>query len=118
MDAQVFEAADLDGATKLQKIRYITLPMLTNLISIKLLLSLGGIMTSNTGLFYRVTLNMGILYSTTQTIDAYIMNALTSGNSQFGMIAAATLFQSAVGAMMLLLVNFVVRKVSPENALF
>ncbi|MDD6882856.1 MAG: ABC transporter permease subunit [Eubacteriales bacterium] len=118
MDAQVFEAADLDGATKLQKIRYITLPMLTNLISIKLLLSLGGIMTSNTGLFYRVTLNTGILYSTTQTIDAYIMNALTSGNSQFGMIAAATLFQSAVGAMMLLLVNFVVRKVSPENALF
>ena len=118
MDAQVFEAADLDGATKLQKIRYITLPMLTNLISIKLLLSLGGIMTSNTGLFYRVTLNTGILYSTTQTIDAYIMNALTSGNSQFGMIAAATLFQSAVGAMMLLLVNFVVRKVSPDNALF
>ena len=118
MDAQVFEAADLDGDTKLQKIRYITLPMLTNLISIKLLLSLGGIMTSNTGLFYRVTLNTGILYSTTQTIDAYIMNALTSGNSQFGMIAAATLFQSAVGAMMLLLVNFVVRKVSPENALF
>lgn len=118
MDRDVFEAADLDGATKLQKTRYITLPMLTNLISIKLLLSLGGIMTSNTGLFYRVTQNTGILYSTTQTIDAYILNTLTSGGTNFGMTGAVTLFQSLIGAGMLLLVNGLVRKLSPENALF
>ena len=118
MDPEVFEAADLDGASKLQKTRYITLPMLTNLISIKLLLSLGGIMTSNTGLFYRVTQNTGILYSTTQTIDAYILNALTNGNTNFGMTGAVTLFQSVIGAAMLLLVNGVVRKLAPENALF
>lgn len=117
MDPEVFEAADLDGANKLQKIRYITLPMLTNLISIKLLLALGGIMHSNTGLFYRVTHNTGILYSTTQTIDAYTLNAMVSGTN-FGMTAAVTLFQSLIGAAMLLLVNGIVRKLSPENALF
>lgn len=117
MDPEVFEAADLDGASKMQKIRYITLPMLTNLISIQLLLSLGGMMHSNTGLFYRVTHNTGILYSTTQTIDAYVLNSLASGTN-FGMTAAVTLFQSIIGAGLLLLVNGIVRKIAPENALF
>jgi len=118
MDPELFEAADLDGATRWQKIRYITLPMLRSLISIKLLLSLGGIMTSNTGLFYKVTMNTGVLYSTTQTIDAYILNALSSPGTKFGMAAATTLFQSVIGAFMLLLVNGIVRRTSPENALF
>lgn len=118
MDPELFEAADLDGASRRQKIWYITLPMLKSLISIKLLLSLGGIMTSNTGLFFKVTMNTGILYSTTQTIDAYILNALSSSGTKFGMTAAATLFQSVIGAAMLLLVNGVVRRISPENSLF
>ena len=75
-------------------------------------------MTSNTGLFFKVTMNTGILYSTTQTIDAYILNALSSSGTKFGMTAAATLFQSVIGAAMLLLVNGVVRRISPENSLF
>lgn len=118
MDPELFEAADLDGASRKQQIWYITLPMLKSLISIKLLLALGGIMHSNTGLFYKVTLNTGVLYSTTQTIDAYILNALNSTGTKFGMTAAATMFQSVIGAAMMLLVNGIVRKVSPDNALF
>lgn len=118
MDQQVFEAADLDGATQGQQIRYITLPMLTAMISIMLLLSLGGIMTSNTGLFYQVTKNIGTLYETTQTIDAYVMNALMSGNTNYGMTAAVTFFQSIVGSFMVVGMNLLVRKWNPENSLF
>ena len=61
MDQEVFDAASLDGASKLQQIRYLTLPMLTSMISIATLMGLGGIMTSNTGLFYQVTKNIGLL---------------------------------------------------------
>ena len=118
MDPEIFEAAELDGANKRQQIRYLTLPMLASMISILLLLGLGGIMSSNTGLFYQVTKNTGILYSTTQTIDAFILNALTSGTSNFGMNAAVTFFQSVVGCVMVVVTNLIVRRWDPDKALF
>lgn len=118
MDQEIFEAAEIDGASKGQQIRYITLPMLTGMISILLLLGLGGIMHSNTGLHYQVTKNVGLLYSTTQTIDAFILNALTSGSSNFGMNAAVTFFQSVVGCVMVVTTNLVVRHFDPEKSLF
>ena len=118
MDQEIFEAAQIDGATKGQQIRYITLPMLTGMICILLLLGLGGIMHSNTGLHYQVTKNVGLLYSTTQTIDAFILNALTSGTSNFGMNAAVTFFQSVVGCVMVVATNLIVRRWDPDKALF
>lgn len=118
MDPEIFEAAELDGANKRQQIRYLTLPMLASMISILLLLGLGGIMHSNTGLHYQVTKNVGLLYSTTQTIDAFILNALTSGTSNFGMNAAVTFFQSVVGCVMVVATNLIVRRWDPDKALF
>jgi len=118
MDQEIFEAAEIDGATKGQQIRYITLPMLTSMICILLLLGLGGIMHSNTGLHYQVTKNVGLLYSTTQTIDAFILNALTSGSSNFGMNGAVTFFQSAVGCVMVVVTNLLVRRWDPDKSLF
>lgn len=117
IDTSLFEAAELDGASKWQKTRFITLPMLKSMVSINILLALGGIMHSNTGLFYQVTRNTGILYSTTQTIDAYIMNAMTTG-SDVGSTAAIALFQSVVGCFMVVFVNWLVRRKDEENALF
>jgi len=118
MDQEVFESAELDGATKMQKIRYITLPMLSSMISIMLLLGLGNIMTSNTGLFYQVTKNVGMLYETTQTIDAYVLNSLMDGHSNFGMTTAVAVFQSTIGCIMVVGTNLIVRRIEPENALF
>lgn len=118
MDAEIFEAATLDGATRWQQIRYLTIPMLSSMIAILLLMGLGGIMSSNTGLFYQVTRNVGALYPTTQTIDSYVMNALMSGSARFGVTAAVTLFQSVVGCVMVVTVNLIVRKISPEHSLF
>ncbi|MBQ4109251.1 MAG: sugar ABC transporter permease [Clostridia bacterium] len=117
IDPSLFEAAEIDGASKPQKIRFITLPMLKSMVSINILLALGGIMHSNTGLFYQVTRNTGILYSTTQTIDAYVMNALSSG-SDLGSTAAVTLFQSVIGCIMVVSVNWLVRRKDEDNALF
>ena len=118
MDPEIFEAAELDGASKGQQIRYLTLPMLTSMISILLLMGLGGIMHSNTGLFYQVTKNTGILYSTTQTIDAYVLNALLGGSSDYGLTGAVSFFQAAVGSFMVITVNLIVRRIEPDNALF
>ena len=117
IDPQLYEAADIDGANKWQQIKHVTLPSLVPMITVMLLLSVGSIMHSDTGLFYQVTRNSGTLYSTTQVIDSYILNSIFH-NSNFGFTAAATFFQSIVGTVLILASNAAVKKVSPDNALF
>ena len=117
IDPQLYEAADIDGANKWQQIKHVTLPSLIPMITVMLLLSVGSIMHSDTGLFYQVTRNSGTLYPTTQVIDSYILNSIFH-NSNFGFTAAATFFQSIVGTVLILASNAAVKKVSPDNALF
>lgn len=76
IDTQLYEAAEIDGANKWQQIAHVTLPSLVPMISIMLLLSVGGMMHSDTGLFYQVTRDSGTLYSTTQVLDSYVLNAI------------------------------------------
>ena len=117
IDTALYEAAEIDGANKWQQIRHITIPSLVPMITVMLLLSVGGIMRSDTGLFYQVTRNSGILYKTTQVIDAYVLNSIFK-SSNFGFTAATSFFQSMVGLLMMLLANYTVRKIEPDNALF
>ncbi len=117
IDTSLYEAADIDGANKWQKICHITIPSLIPMITVMLLLSVGNVMHSDTGLFYQVTRNSGILYPTTQVLDSYVLNQIKSG-SNFGYTAAASFFQSVVGLLLMLVANFTVRKIAPDNALF
>lgn len=117
VDQQLYEAAQIDGANKWKQIFHITIPSLIPMVTIMLLLSVGNIMRSDTGLFYQVTRNNGALYKTTQVIDSYVLNQIL-GSSNFGFTAAASFFQSIVGLILIIIANFVVRKIEPENALF
>ncbi len=117
VDSELYEAADIDGANKWQSIWHITLPALIPMITVMLLLSVGSVMRSDTGLFYQVTRNSGILKDTTQVIDSYVLNAILS-NPNYGYTAATSFFQSVVGLLLMLFANFTVRKIEPENALF
>jgi putative aldouronate transport system permease protein len=112
-----YEAATLDGASKWQQIRKITLPMLTPTMLVLLALSLGQIFRSDFGLFYQIPKNSGALYSVTRTIDVYVYQALMK-NSNYGMSSAASVYQSVVGFILILSANFAIRKYRPESALF
>lgn len=117
IDKSIYEAAKIDGAGKLKQIFNITLPLLKPTIIILGLLSVGRIFNSDFGLFYQVPMNAGALYSTTQTIDTYVYRALIQLND-IGMSAAAGLYQSLVGFILVLIVNAIVKKVNADNALF
>jgi len=117
IDKSIYEAAKIDGAGKLNQIRFITLPLIKPTIIILFLFFIGRMMYSDFGLFYQVTLNSGALYSTTQTIDTYVYRGLMQlGN--IGMASAAGVYQSVVGFILVLGANFLVKKFNPENALF
>lgn len=117
IDKEYYEAATLDGASKWQQIRLITLPLITPVVIIMVLLAIGRIFYADFGLFYQIPLNSGALYPATNVIETYVYRGLLQ-LGDVGMASAAGFYQSVVGFAFILVSNLVVRKLSPENALF
>ena len=112
-----YEAAVLDGASKFQQARYITIPHLRYIVGISLILSMSSIFRGDFGLFYNVPMNQGKIYPVTDVIDTYIYRALTYLNN-VGMSTAAGLYQSVVGFVLVLIVNKIVNRIDPDSAMF
>ena len=117
IDYTLYEAAEIDGANRWQKITHVTLPSLKSTIIILVLMSLSGIFRSDFGLFYQVTQNSGPLIKVTQTIDTYVYRGLMQTNN-IGMSSAAGVYQSVVGFILVMTANGIVRKVDKDSALF
>ena len=117
IDAELYEAALIDGATKSQQVRYITLPLLRPVISIMFIMAVGNIFRSDFGLFYQATRNSGALVSVTQTIDVYVYKALLE-RSDVNLSSAAAFLQSVVGCLTIVGANLVVKRIDPESGLF
>lgn len=112
-----YEAAKIDGATKWQQIRHVTLPFLKPTVITMTILSVSRICSSDFGLFYQVPKNSGTIYSVTQTIDTYVYNALMNQNN-ISMSSAASVLQAIIGFALVIAANAVIRKVSREDAIF
>lgn len=117
IDKSLYEASKVDGATKAQQIFRVTLPMLKPTIITLMIMQVGRIFYSDFGLFLQVPMSSGVLYSVTQTIDTYVYRALMTLN-QIGKASAASVYQSIVGFVVVVVVNGIVRKVDKENAMF
>jgi putative aldouronate transport system permease protein len=117
IDREIYEAAEIDGASVFQQIRFITLPSLRPTIIILLLLAVGGIFRGNFDMFYQTVGNNGTLFNATDVIDTFVFRSLIQ-TREFGMSSAAGLYQSVLCFVILMLVNAAVRKVDPEYALF
>ena len=117
IDQECYEAGEIDGANIFQKTWHITLPMLKPTVTILTLLSIGGILRGNFDMFYQLIGNNGILFNSTDIIDTYVFRSLLN-NQDIGMSAAAGLYQSMFGFILIWGVNRIIRKISPEYALF
>ncbi|CDN44152.1 MULTISPECIES: sugar ABC transporter permease [Paenibacillus] len=111
------EAAKIDGANIFKRIRYITLPMLVPTFILLILLSLGGILKGQFDLFYQIIGSNGVLYNSTDIIDTYVYRSLAV-NFDIGMGTAAGLYQSFFGLVLVVTVNYIIRKTHKDYALF
>jgi len=116
LDESLVEAASIDGASTWKKITYIMIPHLKQMMVLNVILSMGSIFSGDFGLFYQVPMDIGLLYPTTDIINTYTFRALQEGNMSKS--AAVGLFQSIAGMIMLVSVNLVIKKLSPEDSLF
>lgn len=117
ISSEYYEAAALDGATKWQQVRYVTLPMLKTTAVILTLLAVGRIFNGDFDLFYNVPKNVAQLYSTTSILDTFVYNELIN-LGDVGMSAAAGLYQAVVGCVIVFICNFAVKRVDPDSSLF
>lgn len=116
MDDSIYEAAVIDGANRWQQTIFISVPALIPMMTILLIMNVGGIFRSDFGLFYQIPRDIGALYPTTDVIDTYIYRGLMTGD--VGITAAVGLFQSFVGLVLVVFTNWVVKKIEPDNAMF
>ena len=117
IDRTQYEAAAVDGATKWQQIRHVTLPNLRAMITILLIMNVGKIFNADFGLFYNMPQNSGSLFSVTQVIDTYVYRAYMN-SGEVGMSSAAGLMQNVVGFICILGANALVRRIDPDSSLF
>ncbi|MDD4796482.1 MAG: ABC transporter permease subunit [Eubacteriales bacterium] len=117
IDQELYEAARIDGASVFQQVRHITLPLLTPTIVILLIFAIGGILKGQFDLFYQLVGNNGALHPITDVIDTFVYRSLMV-NFDVGMGSAAGVFQSVFGFVLVMIVNFTVRKLYPDYALF
>ncbi len=119
IDTQLYEAAAVDGATVRQQIFNITLPMLRTIIAIQVILSIGGILGGDFGLFYQVPMDSGALSDVTTTIPVYVYKNIASGGAASMGAASATAFiQSVVGCVLVVATNALVGRIDSDSALF
>lgn len=117
IDPSYYEAAQIDGASRWQQIRYITIPFLTPTIIVLTLLQAGRIMNADFGMFYSLVGDNAAIYSTGDVIDTFVFRSLRL-NGDIGMASAAGFYQSVVSFIVIMLCNKLARKYNSESALF
>ena len=118
INSEIAEAAQIDGASAWQRIRYIYLPSLRPTIVILMLFAIGGILKGNFGIIYNmVGATNSLLWPTTDIIETYVFRALMN-NFNFSMGSAVSLYQSLFGFVLVMGSNFLVKKIEPDYALF
>ncbi|MBT2763362.1 ABC transporter permease subunit [Paenibacillus sp. ISL-20] len=113
----LYEAARIDGASKLQTMFRITLPLLVPTIMIMTLLAVGRIFNGDFAMIYAIIGDNSLLYPTTDVIDTFVFRSMRQLHD-FGMSSAVGLFQSVMGLIFVIIANGITRKVSKESALF
>ena len=116
IDTSLYEAAELDGASRFQKMLHISIPHLIPLVCIFTIMGAGSLINGNFDLFYIIPRDTSILYETTDILNTYVYRALSDGSYAMG--ATVGLIQSAVGMLLVVGANLIVKKISPENSMF
>ncbi|MBP5529963.1 MAG: sugar ABC transporter permease [Lachnospiraceae bacterium] len=112
IDPSLYEAAEIDGAGRWGKIRYITLPSIAPTIVILLVMNIGNLL--NCGFEVQYLLGNGLVQDVAQTIDIYVLN-WGVGQMDYSLGTAAGIFKSIVAILLIVVFNTVAKKLGQES---
>lgn len=117
IDSSLYEAARVDGATKLQCIRKITLPLLRPTVTILFLLSVGNMLKGNLNMIIGLTNLNPVLFPTTDLIDVFVYRSGVR-NGEMAFASAISLYKSLFGFVLVLAANKIAGKFDKDTTLF
>ncbi len=112
IDPSLYEAAEIDGANRYQKMRYVTLPGIKPIVVILLIMNLGWILEA--GFEVQYLLGNGVVIDWSQTIDIFVLKyGLQIGNYSLG--TAAGIFKTVVSITMIFAANTIAKRLGEER---
>ena len=115
IDPGLYESASIDGATSMEKIRYITFPLIVPTALTILLLNIGNFLTLGFEQVYNLYTPM--TYSVADIFDTFVFRAGIQ-QGQYSFATAVGLFQSVVGLIMVVIFNKLANKTSDDGGLW
>jgi putative aldouronate transport system permease protein len=112
VDQQLYEAAVIDGANRWKQTLHITLPSILPVITILLILRVGGILDA--GFDQIFTLYSPAVYDVADVLDTYVYRVGLQ-NAQFSLTTAVGLFKNVVALILVLSTNYIVKKMGQEG---
>ena len=112
-DQDLHEAAQIDGATRLQRVRYIDIPTIIPTAIILLILHAGKVMTVGFEKVFLLQNSLNVTYS--EVISTYVYKQAFGSGSNFSYSTAIGMFNSVVNLILITLVNKVSQKVSDSS---
>lgn len=115
-DPYLFEAAEVDGANKWQRITRLTIPMLKPTAVVLTLMSVGRIFYGDFGMVYGIVGNNPVLKDAVAVIDTYVYQSMRALG--FSYSTAVGLMQSVMGLIMVIAANALAKKINEGEGLF
>ncbi len=113
IDQALYEAAELDGANRFQKMWHVTLPGIKSTIVVLLIMNLGWVLNASFEVPY--ILGEGLLQDVSQTLDIFVLKyGMSIGN--YSLATAAGIFKSVISLILVFLTNGIANKLG-ENSL-
>ncbi|WP_214630248.1 ABC transporter permease [Paenibacillus agaridevorans] len=109
---ELYQAARVDGASRLRQIWHVTLPCIRSTIVILLLLRIGNVFDA--GFEQILVMYNAMVYEVADIIDTYVYR-VGLGQMQFGLTTAAGLFKSVIGCGLLIMANWMARRMGEEG---
>ncbi|NLG87598.1 MAG: sugar ABC transporter permease [Clostridiaceae bacterium] len=115
IDVEQYQAAEIDGATRLQRIWYITLPGIKSTIIVLFILAVGNLMSG--GFEQIFNLSNAATIKVAETLDMYIYRITFRGSVDFSFSAAVSLFRSTINLLLLLAADRIIKRVGGTGLL-
>ena len=112
INPELYEAAEIDGAGRFKKMRYVTLPGIKSTICILLIINIGNIL--NAGFDMQYLLTNGLVQSVSQTIDIYVLKYGIS-LADYSLATAAGIFKSVISVTLIFIANRIAKAMGEER---
>ncbi|WP_019908507.1 ABC transporter permease [Paenibacillus sp. HW567] len=114
IDPALYEAAEIDGASRYKKMMFVTLPGIKATIVILLIMSVGHVLEA--GFEVQYLLGNGLVVDWSETIDIFVLKyGIAQGN--YSLATAGGIFKTVVSVTLLLMANFTAKRLGEERLL-